>query len=79
MMVSVKRNPHLIDEMWETYLFIKAQNKETILSTEAALFREYIEESFHRICQTYRCDCVTFRMESDKGRVELSAIPGRPM
>jgi hypothetical protein len=63
--------------MWEKYRLIKAPGEDTGNIGDAALFRQYIEKSFHRICQTYRCDSVTFRMESDKGRVELTAVPGR--
>ena len=78
MIASIIKDRLIIDDMWEKYQLVKARDKETVHTNESELFRQYIETSFHHICRTYQCDSVTFRIESDKGRVELSATPGRP-
>jgi type IV pilus assembly protein PilB len=66
----------MIDLMRAKYETLKAQNGDTSSTADLFLFKEFITSRFHQICGKYRCESVTFHIETNKeGKIDISANP----
>ena len=65
----------LIDLMHERYNALVAETNGKSRAVDAAIFDEFVTDSYHHICEKYACKSVTFIIHENQGKAEISAIP----
>ncbi len=65
----------IINTMKKRYETLKAKNGDNSGGVDASLFREFIIDKFHHICNQYNCKSISFNMENREGKTEISAVP----
>jgi hypothetical protein len=63
-----------IEEMLNKYNTINTKVSSSE-EAEITLFRDFITESFYKICEKFKCSSVNFTVRKDKGRADISALP----
>jgi hypothetical protein len=63
-----------IIEMLKDYNNINAE-KMNPSKADLSLFKEFITESYYKICDRFNCHNVSFIIQDNKGRAEITALP----
>lgn len=65
----------LIDRMYERYRVLASQTDTNETTIDRSIFGEFVNESFHEICQKHQVGRISFSIERSNGKIEISAIP----
>ncbi len=72
---DAKAQTDVIENIYETYERLISTNGGQGKRVEQGLFTEFIQKSFEEICKNYQCSKVSFVVEKNEGKVEVSAFP----
>jgi hypothetical protein len=63
----------MIDKLYERYEVLRKKVGLPEQTVGAAVFREFINQSFAEVCRQYECDSVIFYLSTQSGKVDVAA------
>jgi type II secretory ATPase GspE/PulE/Tfp pilus assembly ATPase PilB-like protein len=75
LMSDPENEESLVDRIHERYRMLASQTDTNETPIDRSIFGEFVNESFHEICQKYQAGRVSFNIERSNDKIEISAIP----